>query len=434
MRTEITLNGSSAADANYVPWSPAPCQVRLLDAGGLAGPVTVTLKNGDTSRGGQLLFYRAVGSAGQDSLQLDLPTDGTPVEIFVGGKFGSPSKADKDASIEVSETAGGGTLSVTRLMVRVRKDADSLTEDERDRFLSALARLNEIGQYGVFRNMHLTSAALDQAHGDAGFLPWHRAYLLDLERELQRLDPSVALHYWRFDKAAPKLFTRDFFGETQAATINPANPPPGASVQFNPTNPLRFWRVDGVSGILRSRYFDPADPEGASGDIGRVITQVATLKLGEDQGSPYSRFVRMEGMPHGQAHRSFTGSLSIPSTAPQDPLFFLLHCNVDRLWAMWQFVYRRFDTTQATTYSPLGRAVDHEPERIGHYLEDTLWPWDQDTQPPRPNDAPGGNLAGSPAVSAPGPTPTLLQMIDFQGKLNRVRRLGFDYDDVPYEV
>lgn len=198
MRTEITLNGSSAADANYVPWSPAPCQVRLLEAGGLNGPTGVTLKNGDTSRGGQLLFYRAVGSAGQDSLQLDLPTDGSPVDIFVGGKFGSPSTADKDASIVVTETAGGGELSVTRLMVRVRKDANTLTDDERDRFLSALAKLNEVGQYGVFRNMHLnmhlTPAALDQAHGDAGFLPWHRAYLLDLERELQRIDPSVALH------------------------------------------------------------------------------------------------------------------------------------------------------------------------------------------------------------------------------------------------
>lgn len=432
MRTEITINGSSAADANYVPWSPAPCRVRLLEAGGLTGPVAVTLKNGDTSRGGQLLFYRAIGSVGQDTLQLDLPTDGSPVDIFVGGKFGSPSTADRDASIVVTETAGGGELSVMRLMVRVRKDANSLTDDERDRFLSALARLNEVGQYGVFRNMHLTPAALDQAHGDAGFLPWHRAYLLDLERELQKLDPSVALHYWRFDKAAPRLFTRDFLGETQLTTIGNTTQP--ASVKFNPTNPIRFWKVDGVSGIVRSRYFDPADPLGAIGDIGRVITQTATLKLGENQGSPYTLFVRMEGAPHGQAHRSFTGSLSVASTAPQDPLFFLLHCNVDRLWALWQFVYRRFDTTQATTYSPLGRAVDHELDRIGHYLEDTLWPWDQDTQFPRPNDAPGGRFADSPVVSAPGQTPTLLQMIDFQGKLNHDRRLGFDYDNVPYEV
>jgi tyrosinase len=437
MRTEITINGSNAPDANYVPWTPAPCRISLLEAGGLAGPITVTLQNGDTSQGGQVVFYTAPDVAPQNVLQLELPTDGSPVDFFVGGKFSSASKADKDASIEVVETAGGGVLSVTQLMVRVRKDVETLTDDERDRFVSALATLNDrgLGQFSDFRNMHRDQAALDQAHGDAGFLPWHRAYLLDLERELQNIDPSVALHYWRFDKPAPKLFTRDFMGETQAAPL-PTGPqaPPGAAVSFSPTNPLRFWVTDNVPGIPRSRYFDPASAQGASGRGGPVLNEQATLKLGEAQGSLYEDFLPMEIQPHGAAHVSFAGPISVARTAPRDPLFFLLHSNVDRLWAMWQYVYRRFDTTSAATYSPLGRAVDHEPDRIGHYLEDTLWPWDQDMNPPRPSNAPGGNLAASPVVSAPGPSPTLLQMVDFQGKLNRDRRLGFDYDDIPYEV
>ena len=63
--------------------------------------------------------------------------------------------------------------------------------------------------------MH-TSVSSPQAHGAAGFLPWHRAYLLDLERELQAIDPSVALPYWRFDQPAPNLFTRDFLGVSDA--------------------------------------------------------------------------------------------------------------------------------------------------------------------------------------------------------------------------
>jgi hypothetical protein len=32
----------------------------------------------------------------------------------------------------------------------------------------------------------------------------------------------------------------------------------------------------------------------------------------------------------------FGGSIRDPTTAAKDPLFFLLHCNVDRLWAKWQ--------------------------------------------------------------------------------------------------
>jgi tyrosinase len=47
--------------------------------------------------------------------------------------------------------------------------------------------------------MH-TAQSIAQAHGDRGFLPWHRAYLLDLERELQGIDPQVTLPYWRFDR------------------------------------------------------------------------------------------------------------------------------------------------------------------------------------------------------------------------------------------
>ena len=58
--------------------------------------------------------------------------------------------------------------------------------------------------------MH-TNVSSPQAHGAPGFLPWHRAYILDLERELQAIDPSVALPYWRFDRPAPNLFTLDFF-------------------------------------------------------------------------------------------------------------------------------------------------------------------------------------------------------------------------------
>ena len=43
-------------------------------------------------------------------------------------------------------------------------------------------------------------------------MPWHRLYLLDLERQLQAVRPAVTLPYWQFDQAAPNLFTEDFMG------------------------------------------------------------------------------------------------------------------------------------------------------------------------------------------------------------------------------
>jgi len=291
--------------------------------------------------------------------------------------------------------------------VRIRKNANTLTAPERDRFIAAFAQLNNqgMGRFADFRNMH-TRASDPEAHGAPGFLPWHRAYLLDLERELQAIDPSVALPYWRFDQPAPNLFTRDFIGVSDAL----------GTVQFSPANPFRFWVTDGVPGINRRPFFNTsAAPPG-------VRTEAQTFALG----TTYLAFRGpMEGNPHGQAHVSFDGSISSIPTAAKDPLFFLLHCNVDRLWAKWQRQNGRFDPAVAASYS------GSPNNRIGHNLPDTMWPWNGVTTPPRPSTAPGGTMASAPAAAAPGPQPRVEQMLDYRGTVNAISRLGFDYDDVP---
>jgi tyrosinase len=103
----------------------------------------------------------------------------------------------------------------------------------------------------------------------------------------------------------------------------------------------------------------------------------------------------------------------------------MLHSNVDRLWALWQWTIGRTDPDDADAYS--GQDFD------GRRLDDTLWPWNGVTDPPRPDFAPGGTLAPSPAAAAPGPEPTLRSMIDFQGRTNPPDRLGYGYDTVPFE-
>jgi tyrosinase len=134
----------------------------------------------------------------------------------------------------------------------------------------------------------------------------------------------------------------------------------------------------------------------------------------------------MEGNPHGVAHGNFGGSISSIPTAARDPLFFLLHCNVDRLWAKWQRLNGRFDPAQAASYDSAAA------NRIGHHLPDTMWPWNGVTTPPRPSTAPGGTMAPSPIAGAPGLQPRVRDMLDFQGRVSSVSREGFDYDDVPF--
>ena len=41
-------------------------------------------------------------------------------------------------------------------------------------------------------------------------------------------------------------------------------------------------------------------------------------------------------------------------------------------------------------------------------------------------------MAASPCVSAPGPQPRVRDSLDYQGTVNAVSRMGFDYDDVPF--
>jgi tyrosinase len=414
MRTEITINGSSNPNTNYITWSPIPCQIRLTDTDGATTPVTVRLRNQNPSVGGQVVFFSAVPGVGQDNLDLSLPVSGASINFFIAGKFGSPSTADKDAVIEVIEPSSGSVLSTTPLMVRIRKNANTLTTAERNRFVSAIATLNDrgMGKFSDFRNIH-TNAGSPEAHFNAGFLPWHRAFLLDLERELQVIDPSVALPYWRFDQPAPNLFTRDFIGVADST----------GTLGFSASNPLQFWVTDMSPGIIRPPRFNTMTQSA------NVIDETTTLALGNQ----YLNFQTMEGDPHGLAHTSFGGFISGISTAAKDPLFFLLHANVDRLWAKWQWFNRRFDVTSTDTYNFLGSAVSPGATRIGHNLKDTMWPWNQITGSPRPPTAPGGNLPTSPLVSVPGLTPTVGDMIDYQGVVNPPSRLGFDYDDVPFE-
>ncbi|HEV7787072.1 MAG TPA: tyrosinase family protein, partial [Thermoanaerobaculia bacterium] len=139
----------------------------------------------------------------------------------------------------------------------------------------------------------------------------------------------------------------------------------------------------------------------------------------------YAAFAQMEGSPHGAAHVSFAGSISQIGTAAKDPLFFMLHANVDRLWALWQWLNRRTDPGDTKVY----RGQNRDGRRLG----DSTWPWNGVMTAPRPDFAPGGALASSSATGAPGAQPTIRGVIDYQGHSSAAARIGYGYDVVPFE-
>lgn len=411
MTVELLLPGADAMGRVFLTWTPIEAQARLVNPTGTAA-VKITLRN--AGAGGRVRFATTRTHLGTPTLSLTLPLSGAPVRFFVGGEFGRPSLELGDAVIQARGAGSLGVLGSKPVTIRIRKDAQTLTPAERDRFLAALATLNGAGtgRFRDFRDMHVF-AAINEAHGNVGFLPWHRAYLLDLERELQAIDPRVTMPYWRFDRPAPNLFTRPFLGVPNSA----------GRVQFSAGHPFEAWRTDGQLGIDRTPSFAPsAAPAGL-----RTETQTVALG-GASPNATYASFDEMEFNPHGDAHTSFAlGFIRSVATAARDPLFFMLHANVDRLWAKWQWIHKRTNPALARAFAPA------TGNRIGHRLGDTMWPWNGVTTPPRPSTAPGGTFPPSPSTTAPGLKPTVRSMMDYQA-VGGGAALGFAYDDVPFQV
>ena len=94
---------------------------------------------------------------------------------------------------------------------------------------------------------------------------------------------------------------------------------------------------------------------------------------------------------HNQVHVWVGGSMG-PGTSPNDPAFFLHHCNVDRIWADWQ------------SANP---AVGYEPQAggpQGHNVGDPMFPWDGVATPD--TVTPGDVLSlGNVNYESPPPTP-----------------------------
>jgi tyrosinase len=482
-RVEIEVGSVSTLD-DYLTWSPKLCRIRwVVDTPSVeitfnkkfkensffvtyasyvespvtasdsdstfVPPLTITLKN--MQRTNRLRFADSTLEAGHtatnDTLNLELPADGSWVNFFVAGNFNNASLNDKDAVMDVIDSTSQLLLSREAVMVRIRKNANKLTTPERNRFLEALKKTDlSYNNYIDFVKTHGrdntgavgSQVALRQSHGGSAFLPWHRAFVLDLERLLQAADPSVTIPYWKFDANAPQVFKSNFMG------INSS----GNMVTLSATNPIVSWTLPGEDvpvGIQRrTPYSNKKHP--------KVATETATLGLGSPTFS-FAAFKAMERSFHNPAH-SKSGSVSWISTFPlaaRDPLFFLLHSNVDHVWAKWQWMRDRYNTSDIITYDLQGSFYAPAPgvpppsvsanRTFGQYADDTMWPWDNVT----------GGTAGSAderpqiAVLTPFPAtlgnestgkkPTVKSMIDYIGITNSSpgSDLGIGYDDFfPY--
>lgn len=197
-------------------------------------------------------------------------------------------------------------------VVVVRKNQALMTDQEKDDFKDAYTALITGGFMKPHVNVHenMTHRMHGRSSGPIGyqrFLPWHRAYLSRLGEALRQVNPNVFLPYWKWtvDRQIPQ-WLENF---TPAGITNIAG------------SPIPITRDPGAS------TFAPSLPTPA--EISSISLEVAFTSFA----------TRLEGSPfgaHDRVHVWVGGTMGDVPTAPADPLFWLHHAEVDRLWNEWQ--------------------------------------------------------------------------------------------------
>ena len=201
----------------------------------------------------------------------------------------------------------------------VRKKASAMTVAEQNRFKNVITTLiNRPGDpnpYGTLVGRHANHA--HNMHPFMGavaaqrFLPWHRVYLLKVERMGQAIDPLFFIPYWNWT--------------TQREV------PPWLAT-FKPTVK--------VPGINRTVTRNPPRP----GTTLPTSAQINTA-LGK---TTFTSFVTAnDGLDghHGRVHMWCFGTMSDISWSPVDPLFWLHHAMIDRIWSRWQAAHPGLNPT-----------------------------------------------------------------------------------------
>jgi tyrosinase len=178
-------------------------------------------------------------------------------------------------------------------------------------------------------------------HGSWYFLPWHRGYLLGIEAVVRDAVVKLggpadwALPYWNYFKpnesALPPAFASpnwpDGNGDNPLFVPQRYGPNNDGNV-FVPTDQIN------LAALGDTEFTGAAD--GGSAGFGGVDTGFS--HGGNVHGD-------LESQPHdivhvlvggGDPNTNLPGLMSDPDTAGLDPIFYLHHGNIDRLWEVWR--------------------------------------------------------------------------------------------------
>ncbi|MFJ4786437.1 tyrosinase family protein [Streptomyces sp. NPDC088794] len=256
-------------------------------------------------------------------------------------------------------------------MAYTRKDVSTLTAAERKRFVKAMLEVKRRGEYDEFVRTHIEYYTADgedglrAAHMTPSFLPWHRQFLLELEKALRRVDSSVSVPYWDWTRnrtATSAPWTKDLLGGNGRSSDHQVTTGPFAYGTGN-------WTIkEGVT-----------DGEFLTRDLGRArdpMTLPTKSELESALAEPVYDFSpwdstltkgfrnKLEGWGtgrgtvswrnHNRVHR-WVGGVMLGGASVNDPVFWLHHAFIDLQWSRWQSRHRGARYLPATPPGPANR-------------------------------------------------------------------------------
>ncbi|RQP21844.1 tyrosinase family protein [Albitalea terrae] len=284
-----------------------------------------------------------------------------------------------------------------------RKSVHSLSQSEIDALVHALIELKGRGEYDKYVHWHhqvMYPTVLPQeprdanyrngAHRGPSFLPWHRDFLMQLEQDLRTIDASVSLPYWDWtqDAKLPDPSTSPLWADTfmggNGEEGDQWRVQRGPFAESSGKWPVPSLPDDGLPGTGLKRQFGRMLPSlPTEEDLALAMAEVFYDTPNYER-SPFTIGFRnrIEGWvtqrgdarvktPGSQLHNRvhlWIGGNMAPMTSPNDPVFFLHHCFIDKVWADWQAVQMAENPDAAPHYAP------ERSGPTGHNLDDQLKP------------------------------------------------------------
>lgn len=166
-------------------------------------------------------------------------------------------------------------------------------------------------------------------HGTWYFLPWHRMYLAFFEQTVAATivqlggPPGWSLPFWNYSdttvttaRQLPGAFTdatAPFGGPNPLLRARPTIASSGNQIPSSDVQLDALAETDFVGHMFADSF-------------GGMVTPFAHFG---------SRTGQLEQMPHNLVHSDIGGIMGDPITAGLDPIFWLHHANIDRLWDVW---------------------------------------------------------------------------------------------------